>query len=442
MINKNDKFTLKCVDYSYLGLGVVKQDGFCVFVKGMLKDEVGEIQITSLKKDYGYGRVLALTTKSDQRVESICPYFPKCGGCQLLYMSYQEQLSFKQGYVEEVMKKIGKIKIDALPIIGMQDPIHYRNKVQIPVETIDDKLIGGFYRTNSHDIIPIDNCLLQSDLSNEVYRKIIQLLNKYEVKDIVKHVLIKHAFASDQLMVVFIINQKQLPHISEMVTKLKKEERIKSIIININKRNDNVILGDKEFVVYGDDHIEDVLMGYKFHISSKSFYQVNSVQTALLYQTAYDLANIQPNENILDLYCGIGTIGIIASKYANKVIGVEIIEEAIKDAQNNALINNVTNTEFICGDVATATQQLITNNQHIDVVFVDPPRKGCDDQTIEAITKLQPQRIIYISCNPSTLARDLSIFETKGYQTTVIQPVDMFPNTYHVENVVLLTMVK
>ena len=438
MINKNDHFIGECIDYSYLGLGVVKHEGFCLFVKGMLVGEVGEIVVTTVKKDHGFGRLLKLQKTSSARVESDCPYYPMCGGCQLLHMSYDEQLSFKQHYIEQLMSKALKTDIKIDKIKGMEQPYHYRNKVQIPLETNDNQIVGGFYRYNSHDIVPIENCILQSDKSNLIYRKIMTLLNKYHIKDVIKHVLIKHGFSSDQIMIVFIINQNHLPYETEIVDHLSSDPLIKSIIVNVNKRSDNVILGNDEKVIYGKDHITDDLMGYNFSISSKSFYQINSKQTEVLYQIAYDMAKLSKEDTLLDLYCGIGTIGLIASQYVKEVVGIEIVEQAVKDAENNALLNKVTNTSFYTGEAKDVAQRLLEDGKYFNVIFVDPPRKGLDDVTIETIIKLNPERLVYISCNPATLARDLVIFDQKGYKVKKIQPVDMFPNTYHVETVVLM----
>ncbi|MDD4643390.1 MAG: 23S rRNA (uracil(1939)-C(5))-methyltransferase RlmD, partial [Erysipelotrichaceae bacterium] len=350
MLKKNQIIIEKCIDYSYLGLGVVKHEGFCIFVRGMLIGEVGEIIITAIKKDYGYGRLVSLKERSVERRESPCPFYPKCGGCQLLHMSYVEQVRFKQKYIENLFLTTLKRKMIIEPIITIDDQYKYRNKVQIPIASSNDRIIGGFYRHNSHDIIEIDKCLLQSDLSNEIYQLILNLLNKYQLKDIVKHILIKHAFTTDQIMVVLIINQEYLPYKDEIIHELSKLKVIKSIILNINKRNDNVILGNDENLIYGDKQIVDVLMGYQFAISSKSFYQVNSIQTAKLYQAAYDMANMSKEDVILDLYCGIGTIGIIASQYVKEVIGIEIVKEAIIDAKYNAKLNDISNISFYQSD--------------------------------------------------------------------------------------------
>lgn len=441
MLKKNQIIIEKCIDYSYLGLGVVKHEGFCIFVRGMLIGEVGEIIITAIKKDYGYGRLVSLKEISVERRESPCPFYPKCGGCQLLHMSYAEQVRFKQKYIENLFLTTLKRKMIIEPIITIDDQYKYRNKVEIPIASSNDRIIGGFYRHNSHDIIEIDKCLLQSDLSNEIYQLILNLLNKYQLKDIVKHILIKHAFTTDQIMVVLIINQEYLPYKDEIIHELSKLKVIKSIILNINKRNDNVILGNDENLIYGDKQIVDVLMGYQFAISSKSFYQVNSLQTAKLYQAAYDMANMSKEDVILDLYCGIGTIGIIASQYVKEVIGIEIVKEAIIDAKYNAKLNDISNISFYQSDAKDSLCLPTLEDKHFNIIFVDPPRKGLDKETIKFIIDKRPEKVIYISCNPATLVRDLKEFEA-DYQIDKIQPVDMFANTYHVETVVLITRVK
>ncbi len=440
MIKKNDIIINQCTDYSYMGFGVVKHDGFCVFVKGLMMNEKAEIQIIAVKKDHGYGIIKKLLTPSKERVESPCIYYPSCGGCQLLHLSYFEQLTFKQNYVKRLLESAFNVKIE--PIIGMQTPVAYRNKVQIPLSYDQEEIVGGFYRANTHDIIPIDKCILQSDLANDVYNKALALLNIYRLKDIVKHILIKHAFSRNEIMIVFVINQNNIPNRNEIVNALSKIKEVKSIILNINKDKGNTILGKKEKTIYGKNQILDELMGYEFLISSKSFYQVNSYQTKELYQLAYDMADLSKDDVLLDLYCGVGTIGIIASQYVKKVIGIDIVADAIKDAKQNALTNGVNNIEFYCGDANEVTQELLDKDEHFDVIFVDPPRKGCDKATIDTIIKLNPNKVVYISCNPATLARDLALFAQDGYQAIRARPVDMFPNTYHVECVVLMSKVQ
>lgn len=438
MLKKNDRLIGTCTDYTYLGLGVVKHEGFCLFVKEMLVGESGEIVVTAIQKDYGYGRLLKKNQLSGARVDAPCPYYPQCGGCQLQHMSYPEQLKLKEQVIQRLMSGISHAAELIRPIIAQEDPFHYRNKVQIPTQTIAGQVSGGFYRYNSHEIIPMEYCILQSELSNQLYRRTLELLNKHQVLNLVRHILIKHAFATDQVMIVLIVKQDHLPDEKALIQDLSQNEHVKSIIINLNQRDDNVILGKNERVVYGSDHIEDVLLGYRFNISSKSFYQINSVQTAKLYQKAYELAELKHDDTILDLYCGIGTIGLIASRDVKQVIGIEAVKEAVEDAIQNAKLNQADNIEFLTGDAGQLTEQLLNEGYRFDTVFIDPPRKGCDQQTIETLIRLNSPKIIYISCNPATLARDLAKFTEQGYNVKVIQPVDMFPQTYHVECVVEL----
>ncbi len=438
-MKKNDKVIGECIDYTHEGLGVVKIDGFALFVKNMCIGDKGEIVVTLVKKSHGYGRLLSLIESSDERVEPLCSIYKQCGGCQIQHLKYEKQLSFKQRHVESVIKRIGKIDAKVLDIKGMEFPYHYRNKVQIPFgKDKNGKLVSGFYRQNTNEIIDLNTCYIQSDLSNEVYLDTKSFIQKHYM-DQVRHVLIKHGFHTGQIMVVLIVRDLSLKHINEYVAYItEKYECVKSIILNLNTREDNVILGEKEKVVFGTKTIEDRLMGFTFNISSKSFYQVNPIQTKVLYETAIEFAQLKPEDTLVDLYCGIGTIGMCMSLYVKKVIGIEVVSQAVEDAKVNAKKNNISNIEFMCGDASQQANKILASKQKIDVVVVDPPRKGCDLNTIETIVKMNPSRIVYVSCDPATLARDLSLFKDRGYETIKIQPVDMFAHSVHVENVVLL----
>lgn len=437
-MKKNDH-VFGCVsDYTYQGFGVLKLDHFPVFVKGMLEGECGEVVLTMVKKNFAYGRQLSSVTDSEHRVLPPCAVVKQCGGCQIMHMAKDHQAAFKQKQVEQLMKRVAKIEQSVLPIKTMDHPWGYRNKVMIPIESSVEETKLGFYRMNSHDIIDMDTCLVQTELQNQIGQKLKSFLKDSPIESL-RHLVIKQAFATNEVMIGLVSREFPLKHQESLIDMLTVSfPQVQSIYVSINQRDDNVILGDVDKLVFGKETIEDVLLGYHFQISLRSFYQINPVQTEVLYQTVAQFANIQPHETVLDLYCGVGTIGSYLSQFAKKVIGVEVVEEAVVDAKKNAQLNQIENIEFWAMDATGAKEQLHAEKQSIDVIVVDPPRKGLDEQVIADIIELAPQRMIYVSCDPSTLARD--IFRLKDhYEVQLIQPVDMFPQTYHVEVVTLLT---
>ena len=438
----------KCVDYTFDGKGIVKKDNRVIFVEGVLKDEEVEIEITHEGKNQTTGKLLKIMKSSLYRVKPFCPLAKDCGGCVLQHLQYEKQLEFKRNHVQDCINKFSKINIEVNDCIGMDNPFNYRNKSQVPFSMDRKKICYGFYKLNTHKIIQMDHCYIQTEDANEILKTLADLMKRYKLsayeedkrKGIFRHVLIKKGFATNEIMVVLITNVNSFPNRKEIVKDLvKKHPNIKTVVQNINTRDTNVILGEKEIVLYGNGYIEDILLGVKFKISSKSFYQVNPIQTATLYSKAIELADLNKNDRVLDTYCGIGTIGLIASKNVDEIIGVEIVKEAIKDAKNNAQINNITNANFVLGDASDFMVDLAKTSEKMDVVFVDPPRKGCDEKFLSSIMKLAPKKIVYISCNPSTLARDLGILKNK-YNIIEIQPVDMFPHTYHIETIALLKL--
>lgn len=438
-MKKNDILIGTCVDYTYDGLGIVKCDNFTFFVRQVLKHEKIKFLVTKLKKTYGFGKCLEILETSSYRVEPFCPYFGKCGGCQLQHMAYEEQLRFKQDIVSNNLKKIAHLDKEVKEVVGASHVSAYRNKAQFPICIKEDKVEIGFYRIHSNDIIDMSTCMIQSNEVNEIMNHIKKSLKKWNCNDVFRHLLIKHAFSTKQMMVVFIAKEEKMEYLNDIVDDLVKHfSFIKSIILNVNTRNDNVILGDKEILLYGEEKIIDTLGDLSFYISSKSFYQVNPEQTKVLYQKALEATNITQEDTVIDLYCGVGTISLFLARKAKKVIGIEIIPQAIEDAKKNAKMNHIDNIEFVCSDAAKYATYLVENNQKADVVVVDPPRKGCDELTLQSIVKMQPKRIVYVSCNPATLARDIEILEGLGYHCEMVQPVDMFPESYHVEVVTVL----
>lgn len=439
IMKKNDKFIGKCENYTFEGLGVVKHENMPVFVKNMIQDETGEIVITKVLKNYAFGRCLRLIETSSARVEPKCSLYKQCGGCQLQHMSSDAQKVFKRQRVQDCMTRIAKLDIEVKDVLTMDDPYYYRNKGQVPVGVKDGQVLTGFYRIHSNDIIDMNECYIQHESINRTVQKIKMLIQNYQNGEYFRHLLIKVGFITQQIMVVFIARDENIPHFNEMIQTLAEDEHIKSIILNINKRNDNVILGEKEVLMYGNKTIQDKLHDLTFNISSKSFYQVNPIQTLVLYDTAVDYAQLTGNELVLDLYCGIGTISQFMAQKAKKVIGIEIVEDAIKDAKINAQMNDIQNIEFVCSDAGEFAQKLAKENLKPDVVCVDPPRKGCDQKTLDSILVMDPKRIVYVSCDPSTLARDLNYLSQNNYTVKKVQPVDMFPHSFHVETVCLMS---
>lgn len=436
----------KCVDYTYDGKGIVKKDNKVIFVDGVLLDEEVEIEIIYESKNQTSGKLIKILKSSPYRVKPFCPLAKECGGCALQHLQYEKQLDFKTSHVQDCINKFSKLDIKVENCIGMSSPFNYRNKSQVPFSMEKKQIYYGFYKQNTHKIIQMDSCAIQTKDADDILKTIKNTMKKFKLtayeedkrKGILRHVLIKKGFSTNQIMVVLITNVNSFPNRKEVVKELVKvHPNIKTIIQNINTRDTNVILGEKETVLYGSGYIEDVLLGVKFKISSKSFYQVNPVQTETLYSKAIELAQLSKKDRVLDAYCGIGTIGLIASKKCNEVIGVEIVKDAIKDAKNNAILNNINNANFVLADASDFMVDLAKTSEKIDVVFVDPPRKGCDEKFLSSLVKLSPKKIVYISCNPSTLARDLGYLK-ETYDIKIIQPVDMFPHTYHVETIALL----
>ena len=443
MLKKNDYITGECIDYTHDALGIVKVDQFLIFVKNMIKGEVGKVKIIKVLKNYAVGRLISLDQTSIHRVDPICPIFNQCGGCHIQYLDNAGQQAFKTNRVKETLHKIGHVDVKVLPTIMMEEPYYYRNKVQVPVGTSENQLITGFYKPHTNEIVKQDYCFLQNEESNLIIKRVRELLqfvgetsfNKVNHKGNIKHILLRSGYHTHEVMLVFITYTNKIKDIKYICDVLLNEfPNIKTIIQNINPRHDNVILGEKVKVLYGKGYIEDILLDNTYRISAKSFYQVNPIQVEKLYSIAIDLAQVSSNDTILDAYCGIGTIGLSVSKYCKKVIGVEIVTQAIIDAKENALRNNIHNAEFYCDDAGNFISQY---KGTMDIAFVDPPRKGCTKEFLDYLVQFGPKKIVYISCNVSTQARDINYIKDY-YKVETCQPVDMFPQSHHVETVVLL----
>lgn len=447
-MKKNEYIDAKCIDYTHDGQGVVKYNDFPIFVKNMLVDEYGKVKIIKVLKNYAVGRLIEIYEPSPYRIEPKCPIFKQCGGCLLQHLSMEGQQNFKTKRVKDTMERIGHCDVEVLPCLMMDNPWYYRNKVQVPVGIENNQFVTGFYKQHSNEIVPMDTCYIQSEESNEIVNRARELLQEYhEVpydkvshQGNIKHILVKYGYKTHELMLVFITYKKKIKNIQNIIQILTSEfPMLKTIIQNINPRHDNVILGDEVHILYGPGYIEDVLLGNTYRISTKSFYQVNPVQVEVLYQKAIDFAKLKKTDRVIDAYCGIGTISLSLAKYVDYVYGVEIVEQAIIDASENAKRNHISNIEFKCQDAGEFMVDFAKNNEHIDVVMVDPPRKGCSQLFLEQLLTLSPERVVYISCDVATQARDIAYLQEHGYQAEICQPVDMFPHSHHIESICLLT---
>lgn len=448
-VEKNQYYEMTIDDMGTSGEGIGKIDGYTLFVPGALPGELVKVKIVKTKKKFGFGKLIEIQKPSKERKDSKCSIFERCGGCQLQHLSYEAQLNYKTKKVQDVIERIGGItNITVLPTIGMDDPFFYRNKVQFPVGVNTKGEVNiGFYAMRSHNIIATDKCYIQSSINEQIIAKVkeyiienkIEPYNELKHRGLVRHIVTRVGYHSKEVMVGIVINGNKLPKQDQLIEKLKTIFNITSIYININKEKTNVILGDKVEVIWGAPYIIDYIGEVKYHISPLSFYQVNPIQTEKLYKKALEYASLNGEETVWDAYCGIGTISLFLARKAKKVYGVEIVEEAIKDARKNAEINNLTNVEFYTGKAEEVITEKYEEGIKADVIVVDPPRKGCDQELLETILKMKPDRVVYVSCDPATLARDISILtENEEYKVTKVQPVDMFPHTTHVETVCLL----
>ncbi|UFT99934.1 23S rRNA (uracil(1939)-C(5))-methyltransferase RlmD [Radiobacillus kanasensis] len=450
-VKKNQTIELSFVDLTHDGSGVGKIDGYPLFVPYGLPGETAKVKVVKVNKNFGFGKLLELNEVSPDRVEPPCDVYVQCGGCQLQHMSYDLQLEMKRKQVETSLKKIGHIeKVPVHPTIGMEDPWRYRNKVQIPVAERHGELITGFYQKRSHNIIEgMDRCVITSEINDRMVEAVRRMADRLKIqaydeekhRGVLRHIMVRTGQATNETMIVLITRTEELPHQEELVKEISETyPQVKSIIQNVNKDRTNVILGRKTKVLWGNEYIYDNIGDIKFAISAKSFYQVNPPQTKKLYDKALEYANLQGGETVIDAYCGIGTISLFLAQKAKKVYGVEIVPEAISDAKANARLNHIENTEFFVGEAEKVMPWWTAQGLRPDVIVVDPPRKGCEEELLIAMITMKPERIVYVSCNPSTLARDLRILEDGGYETKQVQPVDMFPQTGHVECVALMEL--
>lgn len=449
MLLKDREYEVDVVDIGQGGVGIGKHDGFTVFVDGGLISDKLKVKITKSKKNYAVGEIVEIIEKSPFRVERVCSdKLSDCGGCQIQELDYQKQLDIKTNEVKQTISRIGKLN-DTLvhPTLGMENPFRYRNKAQFPIQKIDGKTVIGFYKKKSHDVIPTDKCIIQHDVNDKIIKIIKTYIKAYNVSiydekthtGVLRHLVTKVGFETKEVMVVLVANGKKLPYLNELASVLKENvPGFKTLVLNTNREKTNVILGKENKVIYGDGKINDYIGDLVFEISPLSFFQVNPSQTEVLYNKALEYADLKENDTVFDIYCGIGTISLFLAQKAKKVYGVEIVGDAIKDAKINAKLNKLENTEFFVGKAEEVVPKLYKKGKTANVVVVDPPRKGCEESVLDTIVSMEPDKVVYVSCNPSTLARDLAYLDERGYKCKEIQPVDMFPHTMHVESVALL----
>ena len=448
-VEKNQTYTMSITDIGTNGEGIGRIDGYTVFVEGALPEEVIKVLIVKTKKHFGYGKLLEILEPSPHRVTPACPVAAKCGGCQLQHLSYEGQLAFKTKKVKDHLERIGGFSgISVGYAKGMEEPWRYRNKAQFPVGGKTGEPEIGFYAKRSHRIIDTPVCMLQNKINDQIVKIIRAFLTEYEIplydetihRGLVRHILTRIGRRTGEIMVCLVINGRKLPHCDVLVERLREIEGMTSIVLNVNTAQTNVILGTEVHVLWGKETIRDYIGDVQFEISPLSFYQVNPLQTQVLYQTALDFAKLEGNETVLDLYCGIGTISLFFAQKAKHVFGVEIVPEAIADAKRNAALNGMNNADFAVGAAEDVIPRLYEEKGiTADVVVVDPPRKGCDSVLLDTIAAISPKKVVYVSCDSATLARDLAYLCPKGYTIEKVQVVDMFPHTVHVETVCLLS---
>ena len=450
-IEKNRNYIIDINGMTHEGQGVGRIDNFTIFVDGALKDEQAEIKIIKVNKNYGVGKLLKILKTSPDRCEPFCPTYKRCGGCNIQHINYEAGLKFKSDLVKQSIKRIGGLgDVPVFNTIGMEKPFAYRNKAQNPVGSYRGQIHVGFFAKGSHQIIDCPVCPIQHGTCDKIKTIIKEFIHSNDIsiydestgKGLVRHIVTRFGFRTEDVMVILVINGEDIPRRGELIEKLKGEiPHISSIVLNINKAKTNVVMGKVVKAIYGKDGIFDYIGRFKFKISPQSFFQVNPIQTEVLYKKVLEYASLTGQETVFDLYCGIGTISLFLSGQAKRVYGVEIVDAAIKDARKNAKLNGVGNVEFITGETQKVVPALYKEGIKADVVVVDPPRKGCEGKVLDTIIDMKPVRIVYVSCNPATLARDLRYLADGGYNVQKVQPVDMFPWTMHVECVALMSRI-
>lgn len=447
-VKKNETIEVEIIDLTHEGMGVAKIEGYPLFIENALPGEKMEIKVLKTGKSFGYGKVLTVLKSSEDRVPVKDQNFTKVGISPLQHLAYEAQLHFKTEQVKNLMQRVAKLPdVPVLDTIGMSNPWGYRNKAQIPVRKINDQLQTGFFRKNSHELIPLEHFYIQDPKIDEAIIKIRDIMRKYGVKPYnesdntgnLRHIVVRRGYYNKEMMVVLITRTAKLFPSSKIIPDIVAAlPEVVSIVQNVNPKKTNVIFGEETILLYGEDKMMDTIFDLKFEISARSFYQVNPLQTEVMYSKVKEFAALTGKEIVVDAYCGIGTIGLTLAKEAKQVYGIEVIEEAVENAESNAILNNIENTTFTCGLVEEVLPKMLEQEIQPDVVIIDPPRKGLEVTLIDTLIETKPKRIIYVSCNPATLARDIALLVEGGYEVKEIQPVDNFPQTTHIESVSLL----
>ena len=446
MLEKGKIYEAVISDYTTEGQGIAKIDGCAVFIPNALVGEKCLVRIEKAQKTWAAGKITELLEKSPHRVNRLCPVAKLCGGCSFWHMDYEEECRLKAERVRQALNRIGGENLENVQLLAAPDCTGYRNKAVYPVGSKKGKAYAGFFRAGTHQIVENQGCLILFPEADMVKNAVIDFMNSHRVsaydettqKGLVRHIFVRRGWVSGQILVCLTINGKKLPHEKALIEKLQNIPGFTTLVLSVNTKPGNSVLGDEEILLYGPGYIEDTLCGLVFRLSAKSFYQVNHPQAQRLYEAAITQAGITKDDLVLDLYCGVGTITLIMAKQAGKVIGVEVVQAAVRDAEENAKRNGIENAEFFCGDAGKAALALEQEGIHPDVVVVDPPRKGLNADTIEALHRMNPRRIVYVSCDPATLARDVALLKEKGYALTSAQAADLFPRCAQVESIVCL----
>ena len=447
MLEKNKTYEAVVTDYTAEGQGVARIDGIAVFVANAIAGEKYLVRIEKVGKTWAAGKIVEILEKSPHRVQRECPISASCGGCDFWQMDYEEETRLKAERVKQCLNRIGGENLTEMPILTAPVCTGYRNKAQYPVASKKGRVYAGFFKAGTHQVVENDRCLILPDETEQARKIVIDYVNQYGItaydettgKGLLRHIYVRRGAVSGQVLVCLVLNGRKLPHSEDLIEKLQTVEGFTTLVLSVNTKDTNTVLGDEEIVLYGPGYIEDTLCGLSFRLSARSFYQINHHQAQRLYEAAIAQAEITEKDLVLDLYCGVGTITLCLAKAAGKVIGVEVVEQAVADAKANAKRNGIENAEFFCGDAGKAALKLEQEGIRPDVVVVDPPRKGLNADTIEALHRFAPRRIVYVSCDPATLGRDVALLKEKGYRVQNALACDLFPRTVHVESVVCLT---
>ena len=447
MLEKNQIYEAVVTDYTAEGQGVAKVEGCAVFLPNAIAGEKYRVRIEKVGKTWAAGKIVEILEKSPHRVNRECPVAKLCGGCDFWHMDYEEESRLKADRVRQCLNRIGGESLEEMPILAAPTCYGYRNKAQYPVSAQKNKVFAGFFEAGTHQVVENEKCLILPPETDRVKKIVIDYVNHYRIsaydettgKGLLRHIYVRRGAVSEQVLVCLVVNGRKLPHIEDLIKRLQAVPGFTSLVLSVNTKAGNTVLGEEFITLHGPGYIEDTLCGLKFRLSARSFYQVNHHQAQRLYDAAIAQAEITKNDLVLDLYCGVGTITLAMAKAAGKVIGVEVVEQAVLDAKENAKRNGIENAEFFCGDAGKAALDLEQKGIRPDVVVVDPPRKGLNGDTIEALHRMSPRRIVYVSCNPATLARDVALLKERGYILKNAQAADLFPRCSHVESIVCLT---